>query len=172
MPRTSFRFEGGKELDKALQALGDRRLMKVTAARALDAAAEPIKDEARFLAPWDEGDLVMSIKVGERKGRPLGAARSRDRFYRYVGIDSSVKPNSRAKRKRTKRGRRATIADGVAVYSVMVEFGTVDTPAQPFMAPAWEAKKVQSRDLVTTSLLTEIERTAARMASKPGRGAG
>lgn len=150
MPKVSFKFEGGKELEAALAQLGSPSTMKRTAERALKRAAEPIRDEAIRLAPEDTGDLKESIKIG-KAGRG-GRTKRRDVAETFVGIDGS-------KNKR------------LFIYAGVDEFGSSDTPAQPYMRPAFETKKQEAVDRVSDDLRAEIDKSAQRLSRRANKKA-
>ena len=99
------------------------------------------------MAPVDDGFLQRSIVASDQ----LGA-------------------NAKKQAPRLARGQRAT---GINVYAgtrnpngVPREFGTVRTPPEPFMRPAWESNKGQVLESVSEQLAVEIKKTAARAAKK------
>lgn len=61
---------------------------------------------------------------------------------------------------------------GQLYYATHVEFGTIDTPAQPYMRPAWDAGKDQALRTVVETLTVEIRRAADRAARKLARARG
>jgi HK97 gp10 family phage protein len=168
---SKFSFEGGKALEAALRAIGKEATARSVAEKALMIAAEPIAQKARELAPVDKGNLRESIKVAKkanygrgRKGRSRG-----DTVYAFVGIDGSVLPPKDAKTRRNKRKTRFLQAGGgVAAYSIFKEYGTSSMPAEPYMRPAFEAKKQAAVDAIGPALWEEIAK-AARRAAKKGK---
>ncbi len=167
---SKFSFEGGKALEKALRDIGKAATARNVAEKALMTAAEPIADEARRLAPVDEGFLRKSIKVGKRanygRGRKLRS--KKDTTYVFVGVDGSVLPPKDTKTKRNKRKTRflQSSGSGVAAYSIFVEYGTSSMAAQPFLRPAFEAKKQAAVDLLAPALWEGIEKAAKRAAKR------
>jgi len=106
------------------------------------------------LAPDDpktsEGvSLVSAIKIGERALGRRNRSFRRDNgiVERYVGIDPTVHPR-------------------VAFYSDIQEFGKGPWPAQPYMRPAWESKKMVAMDRLSDDLTVEIGKAADRAARK------
>ena len=145
---TTFRFEGGKDLEAALAALG-RSVGKRTAERALAKAAQPIRDEWERLAPEDQGDLKKAIKIG-RAVKGIQKRVARDQAVRFIGIDES-------------ENRR------LHIYAEVQEFGNESVPAQPAGRPAWESKKFEALDRLAADTWAEIEKSAARAARKAAR---
>ncbi len=169
-----FDFKGGKELQAAFAALGDKEMLRRMGLGALDRGAEPIRDDAIDRAAEDKGVLKRAIKIGENK---LGRKFQRwDKLFRWVGIDSKVKSPRLAKKKRTKRGRRRLArGSGVAAYSIFVEKGTSDTRAQPFMRPAYESKKHEAVRRIGVELWRAIDivgRRRAKLAARLGHNGG
>jgi len=151
MVKTTFSFKGGKELEAALAELGNKGAMKRTATRALARAAEPIRAEAERLAPIEQGDLKSAIKTGKAIGKYQKRGNRGDRVTTFVGIDESV--NKR-----------------LHIYAGIEEFGKEHSPIQPYMRPAFEAKKEEARDRIADDLWDEISKTAARLAKKKAKG--
>lgn len=82
--------------------------------RGVARGAEYIRDLAQQLAPEDEGDLKSTIRVEGQEG-------SGKRLVRAGGVSG---PNK------------------FVDYAEHVEYGTADSPAQPFMTPAVKAINV------------------------------
>jgi len=141
-------FKGGKELEAALAELG-RSVGKRTAERALEKAAEPIRDEWIRLAPEKDGDLRKAIKIG-RAVKGIQKRVAKDQAVRFIGIDES-------------QDRR------LHIYAEIQEFGNKSNPAQPAGRPAWESKKGAALDRLADDLRAEIEKSAARAARKSAR---
>lgn len=163
------------QIEQALKALGDPRLIRGTANRALDKSAEIIAERARELAPVDSGDLRKSIKVGSRS-LSKGNRKFKKTDYggdiveRYVGIDNRVRPAMPPKTgRRRKRKSGGSSGGAVSVYAQVVEYGLAGNPAQPFMRPAWEEKKKEAFGSVGKNMIAEIEKTAKRQAARAAR---
>lgn len=174
-------FGGGKELEAALRELADPAARRRTATRALTRGAEIIRDEAKVLAPDGPATgpgkyLRDSIKVGKRaevsiRNRQFRASKAGQQMVEmYVGIDPTVKPQEAPKTKaRRKRSGGGSSGGAVAAYSIFVEHGTSSMKAQPYMRPAFEAKKGEVLDQIGGILGEEIAKTAARAARKKAR---
>lgn len=150
-------LRGFPELEDALAALPNavgRRVLRAVGKEAL----EPIARDAASLAPERSGRLAFSVVVSEQRTR-------------------------RAKRPRSLNGATATggqyveVAMGVGsglgalFYGWFVEFGTVDTPAQPFIRPAWDRGAQRAQDSVADNLWIEIRRAADREGRRQARQA-
>lgn len=148
--KATFRFEGGRELEAALAQLGSNSTRRRTAERALNPAAEPIRDEAVRLAPEDEGNLKERIKIGKASRRN----RNRDKDVAEVFVGIEYRP-----------------VRFLALYASIDEFGGADQAAQPYMRPAFESRKQQAVSLIADNLRTEIGIAAARLAKRQARKA-
>lgn len=95
-------------LKRVVAPVNDRRIGENAAA-----ALEPIAEEARRLVPRDSGDLYDTIGVSNELA---------DFGTRGVGIAVGVL--------------RAGGRDAHVFYAHFIEFGTVTSRAQPFLAPA------------------------------------
>lgn len=106
------------ELDKLLKNLGkvEVKLQKRILTGAIKAGAKTVQDEAKAYVPYDSGDLKDSIKVKKmtNKEKRLQGIDKTDTAY-MVGIDYKV-----------------------AYYANIVEFGSKNMSADPFMTPAYE----------------------------------
>jgi len=176
---TRVDFEGGRELEAALESLGERGAIRRTATRALEKAAEVIRDEAIRLAPDSPKSgpgkyLRESIKIGRRAetkgGRQFRRTSGQDQIEVYVGIDGSVlpakEPESDERRRRAGGG---SSGGAVAFYSQAIELGLGSTPAQPYLRPAYDNKKQEALDELKPILWEEIRKTAERQARKSAR---
>ena len=116
-----FKINGAKELERNLKRLPltlERRVAK----SAVRAGAAVIAKEAKQRAPVDTGVLKRSIKV---------VARSR----RFGDAVASVV---------TRAGKRWQSKNMDAWYAGLVEFGTRQRPATPFLRPAVDATQKQA----------------------------
>lgn len=158
---------GAKELEAALLALGQDRLIKATLKRGLLKAAQPAVRTAQGLAPRRSGRMASKIAVSSTLSR-------RQRRAQGYGARTST------------RGGSATVYLGAAPRgpAVLDEFGTGPrfhrktgkfvgaTPAQPFMRPAWEQHKEQILRDFSRELWIQIEKSAERLARRQMKAAG
>lgn len=163
---TNVDLRGFRELDKALGDLVQqtnsargRAVLRKTGRDAL----EPMAARAASLAPDRTGLLAFSIGISERGTRRAAWRQASARFV-APGVFEGIRKNS------------ITLAMGPSgpfhgqlYYAAHVEFGTVDTPAHPYMRPAWDALKEQSLDTVKTSLWAEIQRVTSLLAVRRQR---
>ena len=140
-----MRVDGLKALNASLMQMTGS-LAKAVVRRALVRAAQPIADDMAQRAPRDTGYLGDHIDTGVRLSR---------RQSKMSRKESDVEVFAGATR---------------VVQATLQEFGTSDTPPQPFARPAWDAGKMQALQDVKTSLADEIEKTATRAARKAARG--
>lgn len=115
-------IQGLKELNVALKNIGDevgKKAEKSISMKALRAGGKPILEEARRLAPQGrKGRLRRSLAIKNSKGRlevQIGARRGKSREDRMG-----------------------------AWYAHMVEFGTINMSARPFLRPAVDRKSKEA----------------------------
>jgi HK97 gp10 family phage protein len=142
-----LRMEGLAELNRALAEL-PKATRRNALRRVLQKAAQPTADMAQGLAPRGEtGILIGSIVVSTQLTR-------RHRGAKQNEVEVHIGPAG---------GR------GALNYASFVEFGTKDATAHPFMRPAWDASKDGALNTIKTMLGNEVERAAARLASRRAR---
>lgn len=144
------RLEGFREFEEALNQLPKATGRNVLR-RLARGALEPMADQAAGNAPVAEGDLRNSIEVSERRTRRVNRA---GRFDRKTGIEMAMGPAS---------------GEGVLSYATFVEFGTNDTPPQPYMRPAWDSGRGDALDYIKENLWDEIHKAALRVQRKGAR---
>lgn len=91
----------------------EERLVKREVGKAMRKAMRPVRDEVDRKVPVDTGDVKAHVvmRTSRRKGN----------IYVRIGVQGGAKK-----------------AEGVPYYWRMVELGTKNQPAQPFMRPALE----------------------------------
>lgn len=148
-------ISGLRELDRALSDL-----TKATARNVLrrvgNGALQPMAEAAQGAAPKASGDLEISIVVSSKRTRRAGGTAAERRLARQNGYTVAMGPAS---------------GKGVLNYATFVEFGTVDTPAQPYMRPAWAQGKDAALDYVISNLRIEIDKASARAARRAAKKA-
>lgn len=127
-------MRGGEDLLRRLVRLA-KFPSRATAERMVLEGAQIIVEEARRLVPVRSGRLRDSItaQAGEASGAAVGA-RSR-------GVSVSIGPS---------------LPKGW--YGHFIEFGTVDTPAQPFMRPAFDARQREVERKLAAEVKIEVRR--------------
>lgn len=150
--RSSFKFEGFKELSAAFDQLS-KATGKAVMRRAVKKAAEPFRLTAIDLAPVDQGDLRNSIIVSTRLSRSQQReARREQKSYVEVHFGPSSDGST-----------------GVLNYATQVEFGTQHAGPQPYMRPAWDQNFDKALPIMAEELKVEIGKAAQRAARKSAR---
>lgn len=145
------RLEGFEGLEAALHKLPGQATQRNVLRRVAKGALEPMAADAAGRAPRDKGKLKASITVSERRTRRVPRS---ERFNRKDGVEMAMGPAS---------------GTGVLEYATHVEFGTIDTPPEPYMRPAWDSGQTRALEYVKDNLWTEIDKAAQRVARKGAR---
>lgn len=140
------RTRGFRELEKKLASELPKATARNVLRRVAKGALEPMADDAAMNAPEDRGLLAFSISVSEGRTR-----RAKTNWNRIRGVQMAMGPASGV---------------GTLYYASHVEFGTIDTPAQPYMRPAWDGGKMNALDYVQDNLWREVERAIGRVQKK------
>ena len=148
------RLHGAREMEAVLKQLPDYIAKRVVVG-ALRQAAQPILDEARRLAPVGQ----------ESKGR----VRLRRTKSGKVSISNygKLKLNLRIVNvpdKKTEHSATVAVSVGKAFWGMFLEFGTRHMLKQPFMRPAFEAKKFEALNRLGEALGEGIEKAAKKLA--------
>jgi HK97 gp10 family phage protein len=133
---------GLPELDATLQKFPPR-LRKLMARKATKLAAEPVLAMAKSLAPVDTGKLrdkmrIYSARLGKKQRRSVTGA-------------TISWPKSK-----TSPGK----------YAAAVEYGTSNSPAQPFLRPAVAASEPQVKQIFRTEIARLVKETAIQVRPK------
>jgi HK97 gp10 family phage protein len=142
---TTVRFEGGKELAAALQAL-PASVQGPVVYMALLESGEPMRAEIARLAPYEPGapDLRANIvmnqtgRVGNVSG---GSSRSATATEHVIAIGPAKE----------------------FFYGLFQEYGTVRHGAQPFMRPGFDTQSGRVVDTLGQRLWALIEAAAKRL---------
>lgn len=132
------RIQGARELDKVLKKLPER-VARTVVRGAVRKAAKVVEAEMRARAPvGPTGNLKASIgQIGVRQP-------DKRKVVRTVGA--------------LKRGGRK------GYHAHLVEFGTVKTPARPFIRPAFDRTKGEALKVMGKELGKGVEKAARRLA--------
>ena len=142
-----FDLKGFEGLEKKLLLLqrtvgkGAAKPMRVAVRRGL----APVLSAAKASVPVDTGALSKELRINVK--RPSG----RDRRSPYVSRDDTII---------------GTVSVKSDNKSLAAEFGTEDTPAQPFLIPSLEDNAVQVLSITGKVLFTEIDKLAAKGVKK------
>ena len=168
--RVKVHVDGLKELDANL-ALLEKRTAKRTLQKVLLEAAEPMAISMARRAPVDTGALGLSVTA--TKKAPHDHDIGKDVFRSVVTAGFS----------RGTAGKAANISRVIADYpfaevfvgpgrhpqGVQQEFGNIYHGPQPFVRPAWDAKKKTTLALTVRGLRVEIDKAVSRMRRRRAR---
>lgn len=138
------KFEGGKELEKALLEM-KTATAKAVVRRAGKKALIPFRDKAIAFAPYGEnsgadGHIRDAISISTKQRRGL---KKKSRIEIYAGV--------------------ATAQGKVASQQ---EFGNINHGPQAFLRPAWDATSYTVLENVRDEMWIDIRKTAERAARK------
>jgi len=142
---TRVKFHGGKDLERMLLQTLPREAKKIGRA-AVRKAATQIRSAARDNVPVDQGRLKRAISVRVDREFSNGVRGTGFEASVFIKFSGDYRPRKTARRSRRRGGELAParysyqIGSAPKVYGAFVEYGTVDTPAQPFFRPAWDSQ--------------------------------
>ncbi|MGB3290937.1 MAG: HK97-gp10 family putative phage morphogenesis protein [Burkholderiaceae bacterium] len=137
----SMQMTGLRELGLAMKEL-DSRVQKRIAASAVSAGARVIAKDAKEKAPVDSGDLKRSIRSKTLRAKKPGVR------------EAIVEAKTHGKNS--------------APYWHIVEFGSVNMSAKPFLRPAFESKKAEAANRIKDRLSKRLDAEAAKIGSTIG----
>ena len=143
--RSEFKFEGGRQLERALGDL-PRSTAKGVTRRVLKKAAKPIRDDAAANAPSLSGALSEDVKIGSRLTRRQAGMNRRmgkSEVEVHVGVSDAA--------------------------GVQTEFGNEHQSAQPWLRPAWDGNVTSALAFISGDLWIEVAKSAKRLARKTAR---
>lgn len=156
-----IKIEGLAELAKRLRELPSELSGKNGGPlrKAIGRASVVIRDEARRLAPVDTGNLRDNIIAVRKRKSPQG----NEGYFIEVRRKRRKYANTRANRRKQRAGMTYE-SMGEAYYGMFIELGTAKMPAQPFLRPAFESKKVEAVEVFRAEFAKAIAK-----AEKKGR---
>jgi hypothetical protein len=165
--KLKVRFKGGVELSRGLRMLARPNELDVIKHAALMEAGEPIRDQAKLNAPFNEGLLFstieMEILLPSPRLVPTYAAVAI--WVRYENWYRPLKRPVVDKGKRRGRGKARDYQKGSIpmVYGAFQEFGTEHMDANPWLSKAWVSEGrtravARIRDSLSWSILSRIRR--------------
>lgn len=147
--KLAYKVEGLRELGNAMRELGQREALKIAGAMT-NAGAQVVKKEAVLniekSPSIDEGDLRDAVIVKKR-----GRSESRLTSEHIVTV--------RGRGKETKK----SVQFG-APHAHLVEFGTVNMPAEPFLRPALDQNIQKAIDAMKAKGDGRVEAAARKLA--------
>lgn len=153
----TVKVEGLREVQTALRELLPDATARRVMRKVLMTRAQPIIDAAQSLAPVDpRGKHALRESIAAsgtlRRSQRSSSVSSgdKDSVWVFVGPSSN----------KTK---------SIFHYAHIQEFGSVKQSARPFMRPAWDGAKGTLLDNIGRDMMTEIEKSARRLAKKAGK---
>lgn len=140
-----FQLVGDKALIKKLQYLSDKAAKKVMLP-AIRKGLKPIKAEAKKRVPVKSGLLKKAISASAR------STRDGDKVTGKVYVNPKVQGVD-AKGKKHKPYKIAHI----------IEFGSVKTPAIPFLRPALDDKSDEAKQIITKEAKINLDKVVSTM---------
>lgn len=155
MTGLTIQVQGLDDLVNALKELPKRATERNVVQRALKKAAQPTRDLASALAPYDPEDpaphLRDVIEVGTKT-----ASHQANPFSGPGDVTVYVGPTRTAGHQ----------------HDIEEEFGTFKDKPQPYLRPAWEATKDRALNDLGFFMWAEIDGALIRVAAKAARLAG
>lgn len=133
----SVKFEGGADLQKALAGLNSQMRTRKAAREALKEAAEPIRIMAEALAPRRSAGVKKFRLPGDPPGQASGVRR-RGALKSHISMGTKLSRRQAGLNRANKMPVEVYVGTRDRVAR-LVEFGTEDTAAQPFMRRSWAA---------------------------------
>ncbi len=130
----SITIEGGKKLDKKLNAM-DRRVATKVLKKSFKAAMEPVKAEAKRLVPVDTGALRRSIRIATYKGKDYVGAVVRTGTRKQLKIPANAK----------------------SYYPAFIEYGSQGERARPYLRSALFKKRKVVLNRVSDDIRKALE---------------
>lgn len=161
----SVSVSGLRALDQALAELPKATARNVLK-RTLLKAGEPIAEKARDYAKERTGRLNKSIAISAKVKNKVGKAEYAAAMRAGLGQAAAVQAMRDARRASSASFAEMYVGPETPAgfYGHLVEFGTFNTTAQPFMRPAWDATQSQALDIIRKELGNEIIMSARRIA--------
>jgi HK97 gp10 family phage protein len=129
--------------------------------KAIGRAAVVIQNEAKKRVPVDTGVLKDNIVAARNRKSAQGT----EGYYVEVRRKSRRFGNTRRNRQKGRVGQSYTY-DGQAYYGMMVELGTQHMRAQPFLRPAFEAKKEEAATVFRMELSKAIDAAVRKLGGR------
>lgn len=160
MANLSVKVTGLKEIGQALENLG-RKTKNKLGAKAMRKGGAIIRDQARANAPMLK-EKVPHRKRGTLKKAILASTKVNKSGNVRTKIYVRKLKEGKIEEFKAKSGKSGAKNPNDPYYWRFVEFGTSKMPAQPFLQPAFSAKKEQAAREVITTLRNDILQEAKR----------
>lgn len=156
--RTSVEIEGLREILQTLEKLPDVVAGKAMTRALLDGGVI-LRDEAKRRAPVLKDDHHLRSQRTTVAGRSVNVILNRQRGALKSGITSFPLAWNHVIVRVRNRGRysKGKHWSGNPWYWWLVEFGTRHAPAQPFLRPAFEAKKHAAMEAIVRALRHPVD---------------
>lgn len=169
--RMTAKVEGLKELETALKQFA-RSTQRGVLERTLKKAAAPVAATARNNAPVDTGALKASIVI-EVKRTNAGKVAFAEALRSGATRTEAGRAARSANRAAAGQGASAMVrVRAKAPHAIFAEYGTVKSPAHPFLGPALQSNRTGVFATVRQQLAVEIAATAKRVAARNARRNG
>lgn len=144
MARQTFRIEGLRELDAALEEL-PRATSRNVLLRTLKEQGQPIRDDGERNAPELTGGLKQSYAVATKLSRRQKSQSKKESMVEvYIGPAPSAK-------------------------SIQTEFGNAHQAAHPHLRPAFDGNVQRVQNGIKDELKSQIDKATERLARKAAR---
>jgi HK97 gp10 family phage protein len=149
-----MKIEGLKQLDNALKKL-PLELQKKFLRAAVATSSNVIRKEVLARAPVRTGKLKNNVYRAYSKDKSDSGKAT---YVVGVRMGRKTRYKNNAKNRRLGRTGQTYQKDGEAFYWKFIEFGTKNFAAQPFIRPAFEAKKTEAINAIKLSLQKSIKK--------------
>lgn len=141
------KMSGEKALNRKLSRLKEavnRRVLR----KAVTAASKPVLKEAKAKAPKETGLLKKSLgrrtKTYRNSGTAVAVVGPREGFKKEVTVNGKTEVRNPVK------------------YAHLVEYGTIQTAAHPFLRSAWEGTKAVARSAMVKAIEDGIDKELSK----------
>ena len=160
-------IKGEKELIAKLKKLGSKTAAKRVLRRAASAAITPLRRSVKSKVPVDTGHLKKAIKSKvSMRGFGVWAGVGVDADYAVRASDGTKLTRDEQKARLGQRKSKREKIIKPANYDHLVEFGTEDAPARPFLRPGYDAAKGQMRKTYQEKVADGLAREQQKLKGK------
>lgn len=161
---------GAAETIKALEGL-KKSTARGVLERVLKRAAKPIETAAKAAAPVLTGELRQSIST--KIIRNSAGKRAYAQTMAAGGDSADAALAARAANKAAAGAGLSAVArvSATAPHAFLVEVGTINAPAQPYLGPAFRGKRAAALSDIKAEIKKEVAATARRVAARAAKKA-